>query len=135
VQVHPYLDFNGRCDEAVEFYRHAVGAVVTEPIHRFKDAPDQSMCAPGTGNKVMHMSFRIGDLTMFASDGHCKGQSNFQGVSLSINVTSVAEGERLFAALAEGGQVSMPFAKTFFSPGFGMLTDRFGVPWMIHVTA
>jgi PhnB protein len=135
VQVHPYLDFSGRCDEAVEFYRRAVGAVVTEPVHRFKDAPDQSMCPPGTGNKVMHMSFRIGDLMVFASDGHCEGRPNFQGFSLSINVTSLADAERMFAALAEGGQVRMPLTKTFFSPGFGMLTDRFGVAWMIHVTA
>ena len=134
MQVQPYLSFNGRCEEAIEFYRRALGAEVTS-LSRFKDSPDQAMCPPGSAEKVMHASFRIGDSTVLASDGHCTDQTNFHGFSLALNVTDVAKAERLFAALAEGGQVQMPLTKTFFSPGFGMLTDRFGVCWMIHVGA
>lgn len=134
MQVNPYLNFDGRCEEAIEFYRRAVGAEVTT-LHRFKDAPDPSMRAPGTENKVMHASFRIGDLTVLASDSHCTGQSKFHGFSLAINVANLSEGERLFAALGEGGQVQMPLTKTFFSAGFGMVSDRFGVCWMIHVSS
>jgi PhnB protein len=132
MQVQPYLFFDGRCDEAIEFYRKALGAEVTV-LMRFKDSPDPSMCSPGTLDKVMHMSFRIGDTTLLASDGHCTGQPNFQGFSLTLTVADDAEAERLFASLADGGQVRMPLAKTFFSSRFGMLADRFGVPWTIIV--
>ena len=134
MQVQPYLYFNGRCEEAVEFYHRALGAEVIQ-MHRFKDSPDPSMCKPGTENKVMHMSFRLGDATILASDGRCEGQPGFQGFSLSINVADDAEAERLFAALADGGQIQMPLTKTFFSSRFGMLADRFGVCWMIHVAS
>jgi PhnB protein len=136
VQVQTYLSFDGRCEEAVEFYCRALGAEVTPGgIHRFKDSPDPSMIAPGTENKIMHMSFRIGETTIMASDGRCQGQGqpSFQGFSLSITVPDLAQAERLFAALSDGGQVQMPLTKTFFSPGFGMVADRFGVSWMIHV--
>jgi PhnB protein len=134
MQLVPYLDFDGRCEEAVEFYRRALGA---EPamLVRFKDSPDRSMISPGSENKVMHTSFRIGDTTVMASDGHCQGRTHFQGISLSLNVSSEAEAKRLFAALSDGGQVRMPLTKTFFSPAFGMLADRFGVSWMIHVAS
>jgi PhnB protein len=124
--------FEGRCEEAVEFYRKSLGAEVTT-LMRFKESPDPSMCAPGTLDKVMHMSFRIGETTLLASDGHCTGQPNFQGFSLTLHVADDAEAEQKFASLAEGGQVRMPLAKTFFSSRFGMLADRFGVPWMIIV--
>ena len=132
MQVQPYLMFEGRCEEAVEFYRKALGAEVTV-LMRYKDSPDPSMCSPGTLDKVMHMSFRIGDTTLLASDGHCTGQPNFQGISLSLTAPNDSEAERLFAALADGGQVQMPLTKTFFSSRFGMVADRFGVPWMIVV--
>ncbi len=135
MQVHPYLDYNGRCEEAIEFYRRALGAEVAGPIHRFKDSPDPRMRVPGTENKVMHMSFRIGELTVMASDGDCRGKPSFAGFSLALNVANTAEAEKLFAALADGGQVQMPLTKTFFSPGFGMVADRFGVSWMIHVVS
>jgi PhnB protein len=134
MQVQPYLYFNGRCEEAVEFYRRALGAEVIL-LHRFKDSPDPQMFKPGTEDKVMHMSFRLGDMTILASDGRCEGQPAFQGFSLSLNVANDAEAERLFAALADGGQVQMPLTKTFFSSRFGMLADRFGVCWMIHVAS
>ena len=132
MQVQPYLFFEGRCEEAVEFYRKALGAEITM-LMRFKESPDPGMCAPGSLDKVMHMEFRIGDTTLLASDGRCTGQPNFQGFSLSLTVPNDAEAERLFSSLAEGGQVQMPMAKTFFSSHFGMVADRFGVPWMIYV--
>jgi PhnB protein len=132
MQVQPYLSFEGRCEEAVELYRKALGAEVTA-LMRFKESPDPGMCSPGSLDKVMHMSFRIGDTTLLASDGRCKGQPNFQGISLTLTVPNDAEAERLFASLADGGQVQMPLTKTFFSSRFGMVADRFGVPWMIIV--
>ena len=132
MQVQPYLSFEGRCEEAVEFYRKALGAEVTM-LMRFKESPDPGMCSPGTLDKVMHMSFRIGDTTLLASDGRCTGKPNFQGISLSLTVPNDAEAERRFASLADGGQVQMPLTKTFFSSRFGMVADRFGVSWMIHV--
>ncbi len=132
--IQPYLFFEGRCEEAIEFYRIALGAEVTMLMH-YKDSPDASMCAPGTENKVMHASFRIGDTTLMASDGRCEGKPSFQGFSLSLTVSNEVEAERLFASIADGGQVQMPLTKTFFSPRFGMVADRFGVLWMIIVAA
>jgi len=135
MQVQPYLFFEGRCEEAIEFYRKALGAEV-EMLMRFKDSPEPpqpGMCAPGSGDKVMHASFRIGETTVMASDGRCQGQPSFQGFSLSLTVPNEAEAERLFGALGAGGQVQMPLTKTFFSPRFGMVADRFGVAWMIVV--
>jgi len=135
MQVQPYLFFDGRCEEAVEFYRKALGAEVTMHM-RFKDSPEPpqpGMVPPGAENKVMHASFRIGDTTVMASDGRCLGRPNFQGFSLSLTAPDHAEAERLFAPLAEGGQVQMPLTKTFFSSRFGMVADRFGMAWMIIV--
>ncbi|MGH6848293.1 MAG: VOC family protein [Methylocella sp.] len=132
MQVQPYLFFEGCCEEAVEFYRKALDAEITMLL-RFKESPDPGMCAPSTLEKVMHMSFRVGDTILLASDGRCTGQRNFQGFSLSLTAADDAEAERLFASLADGGQVQMPLSKTFFSSRFGMVADRFGVPWMIVV--
>jgi PhnB protein len=136
MHVQPYLFFDGRTEEALEFYRGALGAEVTF-LMRFKECPqsqEHSGVAPGAGDKVMHASFRIGDTTVMASDGECQGQPSFQGFSLSLTASDEAEAERLFGALAEGGQVRQPLIKTFFSPRFGMVADRFGVPWMVVVT-
>jgi len=130
--VQPYLFFDGRCEEAGEFYRKALGAEVTALV-RFKDNPDPDMCEPGTEDKVLHVSLRIGETTVLASDGRCEGKPSFEGFSPSLTVANEAEADRLFAALADGGQVQVPLAKTFFSPRFGMLHDRFGVSWMIYV--
>jgi PhnB protein len=133
MQVQPYLFFEGRCDEALAFYRRALGAEVAT-LMRFKDSPDQSMIAPGTADKVMHASLRVGDTTLLASDGRCAGKTGSQGFALSLTARDGAEAERLFDALAaDGGQVHMPLTKTFFSPRFGMLADRFGVSWMVYV--
>ncbi len=133
MQIQPYLFFDGRCEEALAFYRGALGAEVTM-LMRFKDSPDPGMIPPGAGDKVMHASFRIGETTMMASDGRCQGQASFHGFALSLTVPNEAEAERLFGALGDGGQVQMPMTKTFFSPRFGMVADRFGVSWMIYVT-
>jgi PhnB protein len=135
MQVQPYLFFDGRCDEAVEFYHRALGAEVTM-LMRFKDSPephDPGMMPPNAGDKVMHVSFRIGETTVLASDGRCEGRPSFQGFALSLMVPDEAEAERRFAALADGGQVQMPLTKTFFASRFGMVADRFGVSWMIYV--
>jgi PhnB protein len=129
MQVQPYLFFEGRCAEALEFYQRALGAEVTMLMH-YKDSPDPTM-VHGTADKVMHASFRIGDSTVLASDGRCQGQPGFHGFSLSLTVADDAEAERRFAALAEGGQVQMPLAKTFFASRFGAVADRFGVSWMV----
>jgi PhnB protein len=133
MNVETYLFFDGRCDEALEFYRKNLGAEVTM-LMRFKDSPEPhqpGMIPPGSEHKVMHASFRIGDTTVMASDGRCTDQPNFQGFALSLGVASEAEADRYFAALAEGGQVHMPLTKTFFASRFGMVADRFGVSWMI----
>lgn len=137
MQVQPYLFFDGRCDEALEFYRSRLGAEV-EMLMRFKDSPEPpqpGMCPPGSGDKVMHACFRIGDTSVMASDGRCLGNPSFQGFSLSLTAANEAEAERLYGALGEDGQVQMPLARTFFSPRFGMVADRFGVSWMVIVAS
>ncbi len=130
MRVQSYLNFNGRCDEALEFYRKALGATVVT-LMRFKDSPDPRMVPPGLGEMVMHASFRIGETELMASDGRCQGDAGFQGVSLALSVREDNDAERIFAALSEGGQVQMPLSKTFFASKFGMLADRFGVTWMV----
>jgi PhnB protein len=137
MQVQPYLFFDGRCEEALEFYRGALGAEVVM-LMRFKECPDPppaGMVAPGSDEKVMHACFRVGEAMVMASDGGCRGQASFAGFSLSLTVPDEAEAERLFAALGEGGQVQMPLGKTFFSPRFGIVADRFGVSWMVNVAS
>jgi PhnB protein len=130
--IQPYLFFNGRCEEAIDFYRAALGAEVTM-LMRFKESPEPA--SYGTDEKVMHASLRIAETTVLVSDGRCSGQPNFQGFALSLTVANDAEAVRLFVALGDGGQVQMPLAKTFFSSKFGMVADRFGVSWMIYVAA
>lgn len=132
--IQPYLMFGGRCEEALEFYRSALGAQV-DMLMRFSESPDPTppgMLPPGFENKVMHASFRIAGNVLMASDG-CEVGTQFKGFSLSISVATEAEADRYFAALSDGGQVQMPLTKTFWSPRFGMLTDRFGIAWMINV--
>jgi PhnB protein len=132
--VQPYLFFDGRCEEALAFYRQALDAEVTA-LMRFKDSPEPVQCASASAEKVMHASFRIDGTTVMASDGRCEGKPSFEGFALSVSVPTEAEADRRFEALAKGGQVQMPLAKTFFSPRFGMVSDRFGVMWMIIVVA
>lgn len=132
--IEPYLFFDGRCEEAIEFYRKNLGAEV-EMMMRFKENPEPGYNPPGSGEKVMHASIRIGESRVMVSDGQCAGKPSFQGFSLSLTAADEKEADRLFAALAEGGKVQMPMAKTFFSPRFGMVADRFGVSWMVIVGA
>jgi PhnB protein len=135
MQVQSYLFFDGRCEEALEFYKSAIGAKV-EMLMRFKDNPDQptEACAPGQADKVMHASMRIGESVVMASDGMtANGKPAFQGFSLTLDAKNEAECDRLFNALGKGGQVQMPLAKTFFSPRFGAVADKFGVSWMVIV--
>ena len=132
--IQPYLFFNGRCEEALKFYKEAVGAQV-DMLMRFKESPEPhkpGMIPKNWDAKVMHATFRVGDSVLMASDGNKEGAS-FSGFSLSLGVKTEAEAERAFAALSKGGKVTMPLAKTFWSPRFGMLVDRFGVGWMVTV--
>ena len=136
MEIKTYLDFDGRCEEAIEFYKRTLGAQVNM-IMRFKEAPEAGEgCAgmpPNSENKVMHSSFRIGTTEIMATDGFCRGNTEFKGFSLTHEVSDEAEADRVFAALGDGGQVQMPLAKTFFSPKFGMVADKFGVSWMVLV--
>jgi PhnB protein len=135
MQVTPYLFFDGRCEEAVEFYKKALGAEVGM-LMRFKESPEPhppGMVPPGGENKIMHAALRIGESTVMASDGRAQGKPKFEGFSLSLNAKDEAEADRLFAALADGGEVHMPLGKTFFAKRFGMVADRFGVGWMVIV--
>ncbi len=135
--IQPYLFFGGRCEEAIEFYRAAVGAQV-EMILRFKDSPQPAppgVVADNFADKIMHSSFRIGETTVMASDGCSETAAKFEGITLSLQVADTAEATRVFNALSEGGQVQSPLGKTFFAESFGMLTDRFGVPWIVVTSA
>jgi PhnB protein len=132
LSIQPYLFFGGRCEEALEFYRKTLGAEIVM-LSRFKDAPEPQGLPDCFDDKIMHASFRIGETNLMASDGRCEGDQQFEGFSLSIVVPDEAEAERVFAALSDGGLVSMPLEKTFWAPKFGMLQDRFGVGWMVSV--
>jgi PhnB protein len=135
MQTQIYLFFDGRAEEALDFYKKTLGIEV-EMLMRFKDAPEQPKegnCAPGSENKIMHSCFKLGDQRVMASDGRCEGKPSFQGFAISLSVDSEAEADKVFAALGQGGQVQMPMMKTFFSPKFGMVADRFGVGWMVIV--
>jgi PhnB protein len=135
MEIQPYLFFDGRCEEAIEFYRKTLGAE-TVMLLRWKDCPEPAqpgMIPPGSENKIMHGRLKISGSTVLVSDGECRGQASFQGFSLSVTVANNTEAERVFAALGDGGQVQMPLGKTFFSPAFGMLADKFGVSWMVYV--
>ena len=132
MQLQPYLFFNGRSEEAIEFYKKAVGAKVNM-LMRFKDSPDQSMVDPKTLDKVMHADINVGDTKVSLSDGRCQGDPKFDGFALTITAKDDADAQKLFKALSDGGQVQMPLTKTFFSPKFGMCADKFGVGWMVMV--
>jgi PhnB protein len=137
MQVQPYLFFEGRAEEALEFYRKTLGAEVTM-LMRYRDSPEppKEGCMPQNvdpADKVMHAAFRIGETTVMASDGMCSGTPSFKGIALSLSPKTDAEAQKLFSALTDGGQVLQPMIKTFFSSNFGMVTDRFGVMWMVVV--
>ncbi len=132
--IEPYLFFGGRCEEALEFYRTTLDAEIIM-LMRFNESPQPipaGMLQAGFENKVMHSSFRVGDTRLMASDG-CDDKSRFGGFSLSLSVPNEEEADRVFALLADGGQITMPLGKTFWSPRYGMLIDRFGIGWMVMV--
>ncbi|KPC54289.1 VOC family protein [Amantichitinum ursilacus] len=135
MHVQPYLMFEGRCEEAIAFYTQAIGAQLQYQM-RYSDSPEpmpEGQLKPGMENKIMHSAIQIGDSVVLASDGNCSNSTTFGGVLLTLNVQDAAEAERKFNALAQGGQVTMPLAQTFFSPAFGMVTDQFGLGWMVIV--
>lgn len=135
MEIHPYLIFEGRCEEALAFYKESLGAEVVQLL-RFKDNPEANGACSGSPenqDKIMHVSFRIGDAELMASDGMCSGEPKFQGVSIVLAAPDGNTAERMFAALEKGGQVTMPMDRTFFASHFGMVADRFGVHWMLIV--
>lgn len=135
MSVTPYLFFEGRCEEALEFYKKALGAEVVA-LMRFKESPDPippGMIPPGSENKIMHAAFRIDGATVMAADGRMQNKPKFEGFSLTVDAKDEADAAKKFSALAEGGEVRMPLGKTFFARSFGMVADRFGVGWMIMV--
>lgn len=135
MHIQPYLFFNGRCEEAIEFYKTAVGAEL-QMLMRHKDSPvppPPGRLPAGSQEKVMHAAFRVGDTVVMASDGMCDGRPIFNGFTLSVTLASEAEVRAVFAKLSDGGNIQMPVDKTFWSPAFGMLVDRFGVSWMVTV--
>ena len=135
MQVQACLTFGGRCEEALDFYQKAIGAEVTM-VMRWNESPDPAMKAPpGWEEKIMHAAFKIGETTLMADDGMRPEKAEFKGVMLSINVPDDAEAKRVFNALSDGATIDMPLTKTFWTSSFGMLHDRFGVPWMVNVEA
>jgi PhnB protein len=134
MSVQSYLFFDGKCEEALEFYKGAIGAKV-DMLMRYKESPDASQMPPNSADKVMHCAFKVGDTQILASDGHCAGKPSFQGFGLALNAKNDAEAEKLFGALEKGGQVLQPLTKTFFASKFGMVNDRFGVMWLVMAGA
>lgn len=129
MRVEPYLYFNGRCEEALEFYRNAIGAT-TRVVSRFKDNP--ALAAPaGSEDSILHAELKIGDSTILASDGQGTGPFEFRGFSLSITASTEAEAEKLFANLSNEGSIQVPLSATPFASRFGMLRDRYGVHWIV----
>lgn len=137
MKIDPYLFFDGRCEEAIEFYKQALGAK-PEFVMRYAESPEPpppGMLPPGSAQKIMHASVHIGGALVMMSDGRCGGDTAFKGFALSLDCPDADQAREAFAALADGGQVTMPLAKTFWAPLFGMVTDRFGVGWMVGVSA
>ena len=132
MNLQPYLFFEGRTEEAIDFYKKAVGAKVEMLMH-WKDCPDKNACTPQNADKIMHAAVTIGDSRVLMSDGNCQGKPDFKGFSLTISAKTESEADKLFDALSAGGEVRQPMVKTFFSPRFGMCADKFGVGWMVLV--
>jgi PhnB protein len=131
MKLSPYLNFNGQCAEAFRFYEKVLGGKNVF-MQTFAESPMRDQTPPAVRNQIIHASMEVGDSLLMASDAPHEMYAKPQGTSVTISVTSVPEGERIFTALAENGTITMPFEKTFWSPGFGMVTDRFGTPWMVN---
>lgn len=139
MQVQTYLFFNGRCEEALGFYREKLGAEMIS-MTRFKDMPQDESAPPSENcpgptselaEKIMHAEFRLGDVTLFASDGMEQSDPKFEGFSITMSVAKDDEAKRFFDLLAEEGAIIMPLTPMFFASLFGIVTDKFGVSWMI----
>ena len=130
MHVNPYLMFDGRTEEALEFYKETLGAEVTA-LMRFSDNPEPGYNPPDSADKVMHCTFKIGNQELMASDGDCAGKGEFKGISLTLTLATPADAEEYFAALSTSGQIQMPMSETFFAERFGIVADKFGVSWMV----
>jgi PhnB protein len=128
--IEPYLFFEGRAEEAIDFYKSALGAKVVA-VMRYKENPEPQHNPPGSDEKVMHSLLRFGDAGVMISDGNCGGRPAFQGFALTLEASDEADAKRKFSALSQGGQVQMPLGETFFARSFGMVADKFGVSWMV----
>ncbi|XHS79414.1 VOC family protein [Burkholderiaceae bacterium UC74_6] len=136
MKIDPYLFFDGRCEEAIEFYKSSLGAEV-QMIMRNSDSPappPEGMLPPGSENKIMHSSLLIKGALIMMSDGHCSGKTEFKGFSISLDCDTQDEAHKFFDGLAAGGRVNMPLSQTFWAPLFGMVEDKFGVNWMVGVS-
>jgi PhnB protein len=131
MELNPYLNFNGQCAEAFRFYEQCFGGKILM-MQTHGETPAKDHVPPDWHDKVMHARMTVGEQVLMGSDAPPDRYSPPTGISVAINVASPAEGERIFKQLAEGGTVTMPFEKTFWSSGFGMLVDRFGIPWMVN---
>ena len=129
--VNPYLMFNGNCAEALKFYEKALGAKI-EFSMPFEGSPAADTVPPDWANKILHATILVGDTKVMASDAPPGHYHQPQGISVSLSLDDPAKGEEIFNALAENGQVQMPYQPTFWAAGFGMCTDRFGIPWMVN---
>jgi len=130
MQVQPYVFFEGRAEEAIDFYVKAIGAERKAVMH-YSESPDPTHAPPGSAGKVMHGEFRVGETVVMCSDGMCSGNAVFKGFALTLSARDTDEANRFFNALGEGGQVQMALSPTFFSAAFGMVHDKFGVMWMV----
>jgi PhnB protein len=132
LNINPYLSFQGKCEEAFNFYAKVLNGKIQFKM-TWGESPMAAQTPPEAKNNIMHMAMQAGDATIMGADAPPQHYSKPAGVTVSIGLTDVAEGERIFKALSEGGQVQMPYEKTFWSPGFGMFTDKYGIPWMVNV--
>jgi PhnB protein len=135
MQLIAYLSFDGNCEEAFRYYEKQLDGKI-EAMIPFADAPAGDKNSPGVApewkKKIMHASLRVGDAVLMGGDPPPPYYQKPQGVSVSISVDEAGEAERIFNALADGGDVRMPFAETFWAHRFGMCVDRFGTPWMVN---
>lgn len=127
----PYLNFDGHCKEAIEFYAELLGGEIVF-MSTFAEAPDDEDISPGLKDKIMHAQLKIGDQVIMASDASPENYAIPQGIHITIGVDTPEEAERIYEALSEGGSVQMPLEETFWAKRFAMFSDRFGIPWMVN---
>lgn len=134
MEIAPYLIFNGNCAEAFKFYEQCLGGKI-DMIQTYGESPAQEHIPAALHNRLIHVRMTVGNEVLMGSDAPSEQFEKPQGTSVSITVASATEAERIFKALADRGKVTMPFEKTFWSPGFGMAVDRFGTPWMVNTAS